>query len=151
MAMSTSLMGLSNMKPTLLISALILCASSAFASQTGLESNIAIYSESIEVALKSYRAECSDWDNYPKACQKKELALWHDLIFLEGLLHAQLDRLDAPGYDGRRDEIRAHDEQALKRVRYQLDCGIGRAPNCAEQKEQLDQGDSHGQKAAPAN
>jgi hypothetical protein len=126
------------MKINLLTIIALLCATQLlFASATGLEANIQGYSESIASALKPYHKECSDWDKYPKACEKKEFNLWHDLIFLEGLLHAQLDRLDAPGYEGSRDEIRARNERALRRVRYELDCGIGAGPDCAEHKAAL--------------
>ena len=46
-------------------------------------------------------------------------------------------RLDAPGYGGTREAKRARNEQALRRVRYELDCGIGEAPDCKEQKAAL--------------
>jgi hypothetical protein len=121
----------------LIVTMLTLCAANVFAGGTHLEANIQGYSESIASALKSYHKECSNWDKYPKACEKKEFSLWHDLIFLEGLLHAQLDRLDAVGYEGSREEKRARNERALRRVRYELDCGIGAAPDCAEQKAAL--------------
>ena len=124
-------------KITIIMITLALCAANAFAEGTHLEANIQGYSESIASALKSYHKECSDWNKYPKACEKKEFNLWHDLIFLEGLLHAQLDRLNAPGYQGRRDEIRARNERALRRLRYELDCGIGSGPDRAEHKAAL--------------
>ena len=119
-----------------IVTMLTLCAANVFASGTGLEANIQGSSDDIAKALKSYASECSA-NPLSKSCNKKEVALWHDLIFLEGLLHAQLDRLDAPGYDGTREAKRARNEQALRRVRYELDCGIGQAPGCKEQKAAL--------------
>ena len=85
--------------------------------RTSLEANIQNYSEHIAKLLTFYHKTCSGNYAMSKECGERETNIWHDLIFLEGLLHAQLDRLDAPGYDGTRDAKRARNEQMLKRVR----------------------------------